>query len=66
MLIDLQEGRNTIWPHNPQTGWSYCVMIPSWIAQTPEASATADNFLKSVVVSTAYIIITLFLSVNLD
>uniref|UniRef100_A0A0E0E486 PX domain-containing protein n=1 Tax=Oryza meridionalis TaxID=40149 RepID=A0A0E0E486_9ORYZ len=43
------EGRNTIWPHNPQTGWSYCVMIPSWIAQTPEASATADNFLKSVV-----------------
>ncbi|BAF20089.1 PX domain-containing protein EREL1 [Oryza sativa Japonica Group] len=43
------EGRNTIWPHNPQTGWSYCVMIPSWIAQTPEASATADNFLKSIV-----------------
>ncbi|KAL5223713.1 hypothetical protein ABZP36_010352 [Zizania latifolia] len=43
------EGRNTIWPHNPQTGWSYCVMIPSWIAQTPEASVTADNFLKSVV-----------------
>lgn len=41
-------------------------MIPSWIAQTPEASATADNFLKSIVVSTAYIIITLFLSVNLD
>uniref|UniRef100_A0A0D9WSH9 PX domain-containing protein n=1 Tax=Leersia perrieri TaxID=77586 RepID=A0A0D9WSH9_9ORYZ len=44
-----QEGRNTIWPHNPQTGWSYCVMIPSWIAQTPEASVTPDNFLKSVV-----------------
>ncbi|XP_062229366.1 PX domain-containing protein EREL1-like [Phragmites australis] len=43
------EGRNTVWPHNPQTGWSYCVMIPSWIAQTPEASVTADSLLKSVV-----------------
>ncbi|KAL6603769.1 hypothetical protein ACP70R_044130 [Stipagrostis hirtigluma subsp. patula] len=44
------EGRNTVWPHNPQTGWSYCVMIPSWIAQTPEAGVTADSFLKSVVI----------------
>ncbi|KAF8687142.1 hypothetical protein HU200_042806 [Digitaria exilis] len=43
------EGRNTIWPHNPQTGWSYCVMVPSWITQTPEAGVTADSFLKSVV-----------------
>ncbi|PNT75336.1 hypothetical protein BRADI_1g30410v3 [Brachypodium distachyon] len=43
------EGRNTIWPHNPQTGWSYCVTIPSWIAQTPEAGVTPDNFLKSIV-----------------
>ncbi|KAL6873432.1 hypothetical protein ACP4OV_013514 [Aristida adscensionis] len=43
------EGRNTVWPHNPQTGWSYCVMIPSWIARTPEAGVTADSFLKSVV-----------------
>ncbi|XP_006657182.1 PX domain-containing protein EREL2 [Oryza brachyantha] len=43
------EGRNTVWPHNPQTGWSYCVMIPSWITQTPEANATPDNFLNSVV-----------------
>ncbi|CAM0908799.1 unnamed protein product [Alopecurus aequalis] len=43
------EGRNTVWPHNPQTGWSYCVTIPSWIAQTPEAGVTSDNFLKSIV-----------------
>ncbi|KAG8075167.1 hypothetical protein GUJ93_ZPchr0006g43566 [Zizania palustris] len=43
------EGKNTVWPHNPQTGWSYCVMMPSWIAKTPEASVTPDNFLKSVV-----------------
>ncbi|MBA0599370.1 hypothetical protein Gorai_005591, partial [Gossypium raimondii] len=25
------DGRDTVWPHNPQTGWSYCVTIPSWI-----------------------------------
>ncbi|KAI4316341.1 hypothetical protein L6164_024329 [Bauhinia variegata] len=24
-------GRDTVWPHNHQTGWSYCVTIPSWI-----------------------------------
>lgn len=47
----IQEGRNTVWPHNPQTGYSYCVMIPSWITQTPETGVTADSFLKSVVVS---------------
>jgi hypothetical protein len=52
----MQEGRNTVWPHNPQSGWSYCVMIPSWIAQTLEAGVTADSFLKSVVVSNVYII----------
>ncbi|KAF8658516.1 hypothetical protein HU200_058972 [Digitaria exilis] len=48
------EGRNTIWPHNPQTGWSYCVMVPSWITQTPEAGVTADSFLKSVVLKSAF------------
>ncbi|KAJ6342790.1 hypothetical protein OIU78_010663 [Salix suchowensis] len=25
------DGRNSVWPHNPHTGWSYCVAIPSWI-----------------------------------
>jgi hypothetical protein len=24
-------GRDTVWPHDPRTGWSYCVTIPSWI-----------------------------------
>ncbi|KAG6772820.1 hypothetical protein POTOM_024243 [Populus tomentosa] len=23
-------GRETVWPHDPRTGWSYCVTIPSW------------------------------------
>ncbi|KAF9615212.1 hypothetical protein IFM89_022474 [Coptis chinensis] len=25
------DGRDTIWPHDPRSGWSYCVTIPSWI-----------------------------------
>ncbi|GAB2293637.1 hypothetical protein Dimus_027850 [Dionaea muscipula] len=25
------DGRDSIWPHDPHTGWSYCVTIPSWI-----------------------------------
>ncbi|KAL3650693.1 hypothetical protein CASFOL_007096 [Castilleja foliolosa] len=24
-------GRETIWPHDPRTGWSYCITVPSWI-----------------------------------
>ncbi|PSR91842.1 Myosin-9 like [Actinidia chinensis var. chinensis] len=24
-------GRDTIWPHDPRTGWSYCITIPSWV-----------------------------------
>ncbi|KAH0871537.1 hypothetical protein HID58_078559 [Brassica napus] len=23
-------GGDTVWPHDPRTGWSYCVTIPSW------------------------------------
>ncbi|CAN6583680.1 unnamed protein product [Malus baccata var. baccata] len=25
-------GQDTVWPHDPRTGWSYCVAIPSWVA----------------------------------
>lgn len=25
------DGRSTVWPHDPRTGWSYCITIPSWI-----------------------------------
>ncbi|KAL6534105.1 hypothetical protein OROHE_013938 [Orobanche hederae] len=24
-------GRETVWPHDPRTGWSYCITLPSWI-----------------------------------
>ncbi|KAL8090044.1 PX domain-containing protein EREL2-like isoform X1 [Apium graveolens] len=23
-------GRDTVWPHDPSSGWSFCVTIPSW------------------------------------
>lgn len=26
----MQNGKDTVWPHDPRTGWSYCVTIPSW------------------------------------
>ncbi|KAL5825221.1 hypothetical protein ACOSQ3_021284 [Xanthoceras sorbifolium] len=25
------DGRDSVWPHDPHTGWSYCVTVPSWI-----------------------------------
>ncbi|KAL6144861.1 hypothetical protein ACLB2K_055551 [Fragaria x ananassa] len=24
------DGRDSVWPHNPRTGWSYYVTVPSW------------------------------------
>lgn len=24
-------GRDTVWPHDPHTGWSYCITIPAWV-----------------------------------
>jgi len=31
LFFFLQSARETIWPHDPRTGWSYCVAIPSWV-----------------------------------
>ncbi|KAL1191343.1 PX domain-containing protein EREX [Cardamine amara subsp. amara] len=33
------EGRNTVWPHDPKTGWSYCVTVPSWV-DLPKSSVS--------------------------
>ncbi|KAH0450875.1 hypothetical protein IEQ34_021567 [Dendrobium chrysotoxum] len=41
-------GRNTLWPHDPKTGWSYCVMIPSWLAQTG-SGASSDSLWNPIV-----------------
>ncbi|TYI72097.1 hypothetical protein E1A91_D07G035300v1 [Gossypium mustelinum] len=31
LYVYVQNGRETVWPHDPQTGWSYSVTIPSWV-----------------------------------
>ncbi|CAA7407557.1 unnamed protein product [Spirodela intermedia] len=41
-------GRDTVWPHDPQTGWSYCVTIPSWIAQ-PDLGISDDSLINPIV-----------------
>eukprot|EP00249_Psilotum_nudum_P020750 c27831_g1_i2 orf=759-2978(-) len=41
-------GVSTTWPHDPRTGWSYCVMIPSWVV-LPEAKATDGSFVNPTV-----------------
>ncbi|KAL0906303.1 hypothetical protein M5K25_024786 [Dendrobium thyrsiflorum] len=41
-------GRNTLWPHDPKTGWSYCVMIPSWLVQTG-SGASSDSLWNPIV-----------------
>ncbi|MCO5570850.1 hypothetical protein L7F22_024578 [Adiantum nelumboides] len=35
-------GANTIWPHDPRSGWSYCVMINSWVLVPDSNTATSD------------------------
>ncbi|KAJ0076164.1 hypothetical protein Patl1_34566 [Pistacia atlantica] len=25
------DGQDSVWPHDPHTGWSYCVTVPSWV-----------------------------------
>ncbi|XP_065865528.1 PX domain-containing protein EREX [Euphorbia lathyris] len=33
------DGRDSIWPHDPHSGWSYCVTVPSWtFLSTPRDS----------------------------
>ncbi|KAI5084426.1 hypothetical protein GOP47_0000595 [Adiantum capillus-veneris] len=41
-------GPNTSWPHDPRTGWSYCVMIPSWTMLSD--AKTGDTHLASPIV----------------
>ncbi|KAK1316589.1 hypothetical protein QJS10_CPA05g01375 [Acorus calamus] len=43
------EGRDTAWPHDPRTGWSYCITVPSWVVQ-PE-SRVSDAGLSNPVIS---------------
>ncbi|CAN6449814.1 unnamed protein product [Victoria cruziana] len=42
------EGRDTVWPHDHRTGWSYCVTIPSWMA-SPDSKAFDGNLVNPIV-----------------
>ncbi|OVA13728.1 Phox homologous domain [Macleaya cordata] len=40
------DGRVTVWPHDPHTGWSYCVTIPSWIVLPKSRDAEGIVFYR--------------------
>ncbi|XP_023750555.1 PX domain-containing protein EREL1 isoform X2 [Lactuca sativa] len=40
----MQEGRNSVWPHDLHKGWSYCVTIPSLISGIPTAGSSDAVF----------------------
>ncbi|KAK1276520.1 hypothetical protein QJS04_geneDACA001537 [Acorus gramineus] len=42
------EGRDTVWPHDHRTGWSYCVTVPSWMVQ-PESRVSDAGFSNPIV-----------------
>ncbi|KAI3727175.1 hypothetical protein L1987_66986 [Smallanthus sonchifolius] len=39
------EGRNTVWPHDSNKKWSYCVTVPSWTT-IPSASGSDTVFFR--------------------
>ncbi|XP_022959560.1 PX domain-containing protein EREX-like isoform X2 [Cucurbita moschata] len=39
------DGQHTLWPHDPPTGWSYCVTIPSWTT-IPKSNGSVPVVLK--------------------
>ncbi|XP_022854416.1 PX domain-containing protein EREL1-like isoform X5 [Olea europaea var. sylvestris] len=42
-------GRETVWPHDPRTGWSYCVIVPSWVVLAKSRDSDAIVFYRVVV-----------------
>ncbi|KAL2525713.1 Phox (PX) domain-containing protein [Abeliophyllum distichum] len=47
----LWAGRETVWPHDPRTGWSYCVTIPSWVvlAKSRDSDPIVGRFFRVLV-----------------
>ncbi|KAK3040941.1 hypothetical protein RJ639_028815 [Escallonia herrerae] len=41
-------GRDTVWPHDPCTGWSYCITIPSWavLPKSRESDPVVGQFYR--------------------
>ncbi|KAL5697920.1 hypothetical protein ACHQM5_029019 [Ranunculus cassubicifolius] len=40
------DGRETVWPHDPRSGWSYCVTIPSWVIKPKPRDADGVVFYR--------------------
>ncbi|OIS99825.1 PREDICTED: uncharacterized protein LOC109231382 [Nicotiana attenuata] len=45
----LWAGRETVWPHDPHTGWSYCVTIPSWVVLAKSTNSDPVVFYRVLV-----------------
>ncbi|CAN4076907.1 unnamed protein product [Withania somnifera] len=41
--------RETVWPHDPHTGWSYCVTIPSWVVLAKSTNSDPIVFYRILV-----------------
>ncbi|XP_071702114.1 PX domain-containing protein EREL1-like [Rutidosis leptorrhynchoides] len=42
-------GRDTVWPHDPCTGWSYCITIPAWVVLPKSRDSDPVVFYRVVV-----------------
>lgn len=42
-------GRDTVWPHDPRTGWSYCITIPAWVVLPKSRDSDPVVFYRVVV-----------------
>ncbi|KAM3218150.1 PX domain-containing protein EREL2 isoform X1 [Capsicum annuum] len=42
-------GRETVWPHDPHTGWSYCVTVPSWVVLAKSTNSDPIVFYRVLV-----------------
>ncbi|KAJ8774089.1 hypothetical protein K2173_009520 [Erythroxylum novogranatense] len=40
------DGRDSIWPHDPHTGWSYCVTVPSWVLLPSSRGSNVVTFYR--------------------
>ncbi|KAK9079978.1 hypothetical protein SSX86_001653 [Deinandra increscens subsp. villosa] len=42
-------GQDTVWPHDPHTGWSYCISIPTWVVLPKSKDSEPVVFYRVVV-----------------
>ncbi|KAD4385104.1 hypothetical protein E3N88_25272 [Mikania micrantha] len=47
--LNWKNGRDTIWPHDPHTGWSYCITIPTWVVLPKSKDSDPIVFYRVVV-----------------